>query len=215
MRVLLLTDSLGCPRKETKVEDTWTDRIIKNWSREDVIFYTYCVHGLSASKIDLEYLDELSPDIIILQIGIVDACRRALINFEQEIVSKIPVLRTFVHFFCSKFHYQLTVVRNIHDCSVIKFYKVLCKIVNQAKGKVYFIKIAPAGEGLIKRVYHVVEDIKRYNNVTIKVKGLIKVDPYKSVNPELYLLQDGHHLNSLGNELLYRCVDSILKNEIK
>ncbi len=38
-RVLILTDSLGCPRNETTVEHTWTDKILrwgdcpktKNW----------------------------------------------------------------------------------------------------------------------------------------------------------------------------------------
>ena len=39
MRVLLITDSLGCPREEIGVKDTWTDRILTKWSSKNVHFY--------------------------------------------------------------------------------------------------------------------------------------------------------------------------------
>lgn len=36
-RVLILTDSLGCPRNETTVEHTWTDKILR-WNQENYFF---------------------------------------------------------------------------------------------------------------------------------------------------------------------------------
>lgn len=212
MRVLILTDSLGCPRKETHVSETWTDRIIKKWSK-DFIIYTYCVHGLSASKINLEYIKEISPDIIIMQIGIVDACRRALRSYEEELISRIPGVRTLIRKICSKFHYQFTVIRNIHDCSIKKFNSILNSICENTEGRKYFIRIAPAGHGLVKKVYNVKKDVATYNFVSQNIKGLEILDPYGRKNPESYLLPDGHHLNSLGNEMVYKSVDKILNIE--
>ena len=78
MRILLITDSLGCPREEIAVYDTWTDRILSKWSSGKIHFYTLCKHGLAADDIDINYVKEISPDLIIMQIGIVDACPRAL-----------------------------------------------------------------------------------------------------------------------------------------
>ena len=78
MRILLITDSLGCPREEIAVYDTLTDRILSKCSSGKIHFYTLCKHGLAADDIDINYEKEISPDLIIMQIGIVDACPRAL-----------------------------------------------------------------------------------------------------------------------------------------
>lgn len=34
MIVLLITDSLGCPREEIAVYNTWIDRILSKWSSD-------------------------------------------------------------------------------------------------------------------------------------------------------------------------------------
>lgn len=38
-RLLIVTDSLGCPRQETVVDNTWTDKIIKEFKRSKLFFY--------------------------------------------------------------------------------------------------------------------------------------------------------------------------------
>ena len=139
MRVLLLTDSLGCPREETCVSETWTDRIMTKWSGNGLVFYTYCIHGLSVSRIHLEYLREISPDVIIMQVGVVDACRRALGKYEFEVVSRIPVVSSIVKKICGKYHYFFTVVRNVHHCSQKKFFRILNQICEESIGSLLYI----------------------------------------------------------------------------
>lgn len=214
MRILLLTDSLGCPREETDVSDTWVDKILCKWSGKGVTFYTYCVHGLSASRIDVEYLREIQPDIIIMQIGIVDACRRALGKYEFEIVSRIPLVGNVVKKFCGKYHYLLSAVRNVHYCSRKKFYKAVNQICEESIGKVFFLKIALPGSDLVKKTYNVEKDVCAYNSIAGTIPKLKVVDPYGSRNPNAFLLSDGHHLNPLGNELLYKTVDDIISLEV-
>ena len=214
MRVLLLTDSLGCPREETNVSDTWVDRILRKWSGKEVNFYTYCVHGLSASRIDVEYLREIQPDIIIMQIGIVDACRRALGKYEFEIVKRIPWMGNVVKKFCGKYHYVLSAVRNVHYCSRTRFFKVVSQICEESIGEVFFLKIALPGSDLVKKTYNVEKDVYAYNSIVGTIPKLKVVDPYGNRNPDTFLLSDGHHLNPLGNELLYKTVDDIIYRDV-
>ncbi len=215
MRILLLTDSLGCPRDETLVSNTWVDRILCKWSGKGAVIYTCCVHGLSASRIDVEYLREIRPDVIIMQIGIVDACRRALGKYEYEIVSRIPLIGNVAKKICGKYHYLFSTIRNVHYCSRKKFYEVVRQICEESIGKVFFLKIAAPGSGLIKKVYNVKKDVLVYNSIAETIPKLKVVDPYENRDPDTFLLSDGHHLNSLGNELLYKAVDDLISLEVK
>lgn len=86
-RILIVTDSLGCPREQIPSDVTWTERIISKYG-SDVLIYTYCVYGLRCVDIPFGYIQFLKPNIIIFQFGICDACRRAtpekLLKFFQK-----------------------------------------------------------------------------------------------------------------------------------
>lgn len=150
MRVLLITDSLGCPREEIGVKDTWTDRILTKWSSKNVHFYTYCKHGLVSKDIDINYVKEIEPDLIIIQVGIVDACRRALSRRELAIISHIPIVRRIVNIFCNKYHYMITRVRNVHYCTVDKFEESIRNIYNASSADFVFLSICSGGGGIAK-----------------------------------------------------------------
>ncbi|MCI6811935.1 MAG: hypothetical protein MR922_05920 [Lachnospiraceae bacterium] len=74
MRILLITDSLGLPRKLVKYEDVWTDRLLKRIKHDEdnsLIVYTMLKRALTIDQVwqmktDIGYL---SPDIIIFQFG--------------------------------------------------------------------------------------------------------------------------------------------------
>ena len=217
MRVLLLTDSLGCPRPGTNVAETWTDRILKRWESHENTFYTYCKHGLSARMIELEYIKELSPDIIIIQVGIVDACRRALRHQEVAIIARIPIVRDIIKSICHKYHFLLTRIRNIHHCRLDQFTKIIKEISNipqNNRGGVLFINIAPAGVGLTERVYRIQDDIDKYNNVVKSIDDIIMLNPYVNSIESEFLLDDGHHLNERGQNLVFSCVNNALVSMI-
>lgn len=222
MRVLLLTDSLGCPRKETEVSNTWTDRVLHTWAGEGIIFYTCCAHGLSAKSINLDYISEIAPDVIIAQFGIVDACRRALSKRELSLASRLPVLGGAIKGFCNKHHYALSRLREIHYCGLDEFQGIVERLVKRVPAAhVYFIQIAPPGKALREKSFRIEEDIARYNAAftgeghNAEFSGgepqATLLNPYDGHKADELLLGDGHHLNPLGLELVYQCVNGALQ----
>lgn len=216
IRILIITDSLGCPREETHVENTWPDMILQKWSNGNVVIYTQCSRGLSAGGIDYDRAHWLMPDIIICQIGVVDCTRRIMTRTELAIISRIPGINKIVRSICSKHMYKLTHLRNKHYTSEKVFRQKMQSIINYNQCEVYFIEIAPASEYMKKKVYHFEDDVCRYNNVFKKldyINGGGVIEAYKNEKDvEKLFLSDGHHLTSYGTNLVYRSVDRVIKN---
>ena len=212
IRVLLLTDSLGCPRAEIEVDNVWTERIISEFG-DKITFYTLCSYGLSAKNVPKDYVGYLKPDLIICQIGIVDACRRALTTIEESIISRIPFFSKVVRGVCSRNHYFFTKHRNIHYASEREFSSSLDELIKGAGMRIMFIEIAPPGKFLIGKTYNVEKDIKNYNNIIYKKEDkekVIIIRPYserESLDCSEYLIgADGHHLNKQGNNMVFEAV---------
>ena len=217
MRVVLLTDSLGCPREELNVKDVWTERILSDNELKKITFYTQCFYGLSSKMINQTYIRYLNPDVIICQIGIVDACRRALTKKEVSFISNIPYFRKIIHDFCSKNHYFLTKIRDIHDANCLEFGSVIKNLSLICNKCILLIEIAPPGEFLINKTFNVEDDIRTYNNIIYSMhngENIRVTKPYNEYGIDLYndylIKNDGHHLNMLGQELVYNKVKSFL-----
>lgn len=214
MRILLLTDSLGCPRDEILVERTWTDRIIRKWGDRATI-YTLCRHGLTTASIDKNWINEIKPDYIVTQVGIVDACRRALGRKGLYVFQRIPIVGKLVNSFCSKHHYSITKHRNVHYASSKQFYDFFNDISKIEKVKIMYIDIAPPGNTMKKKVYNVENDIELYNKKVRSIKNLYSINPYEIVERiDDILLQDGHHLNETGQDMVFDSVDRELVSMI-
>lgn len=213
MRILLLTDSLGCPRPGTDVSLIWTDKILCRWSSNVNVIYTYCKHGLSAKMIDVEYIQEIAPNIIIAEFGIVDACRRALKRWEMSIISHIPGIDKQVKKFCSKHHYNLSSKRNIHHCNLDEFQNIV-RAISKIPQEFYFISIAPAGQEMREKAYNVDKDIVDYNNSVKMIDGVHWINPFEGIEASTFLLEDGHHLNAVGHSIVFDFINNILKEKI-
>lgn len=216
MRVVLLTDSLGCPRENMKTEDIWTDKILSEFSLKGIVFYTCCYFGLSVKDIPKEYIGYLNPDLVICQVGIVDACRRALSEKEEKRFSAMPHVGKVIRSFCSRKHYFLTKIRNIHRTDEREFSKALDNLIRLVNGKIVFIEIAPPGEYLTDKTYNVNSDVIRYNEIIESKRKTGRVDMvkpfsnYGTENRQNYLLPDGHHLNTFGHNMVYANVSNYL-----
>lgn len=216
-RILIITDSLGCPRKENEVENTWVDKVLKYCCGKKFIVYTYCYYGLYFKKIPLEYVREINPDILFIQVGVVDACRRVMSRPFEQIVSRIPIVSRIVHAFAQKFHYQITKLRNVHYSSTEEVRNACKELVKRTKGDLYFIKIAPSSSVMENKAYNFSRDVAQYNETICSVveesENRIRIlNPYKDVSAEDIFLYDGHHLNEKGSNLVYACVKDILEN---
>lgn len=220
MRILLLTDSLGCPREEISVKDTWTERLMDSYKGSGAVFYTYCCYGLSVKDIPMAYINFLKPDVIICEIGIVDACRRALTEKEEFILSRIPLISRLIRSFCSRNHFLLTKIRQIHRCREGKFQAMLERMAKESDAYIYLVEIAPPGDFLVKHTCHAAEDIQAYNRALDRVADLENVEllqPFsknRNLDCNEYLLAaDGHHLNLAGQELVFSCVGKALSSK--
>lgn len=218
-RLVILTDSLGCPRDEVAVDMTWVDRFIRAYGNEYIV-YTQCKHGLSSSSIDWDYILELNPDIIIVQLGIVDACRRAFPRLLRSLLNRFPpVLSNPIFRFASHHHFELTKLFEFRINSYSSFIDSAEKLTEISSEKTIFLSIAKPGDFLIAKTYSVDSDVCKFN-VGLKCvcdgsEGGQFIDPYGDIEKKLYLLEDGHHLNTFGHDLVFRCLSDYFENSSK
>ena len=221
IRILIVTDSLGCPRDETYVYDTWTEKVLKSFDYSKVIVYTYCKYGLSFKDIPIEYIKHLKPNIIIFQIGIVDAARRVVSRKLEEIISRIPVISRVARIVFSKYHYQLTRLYNCHYAYPDRIEKTIKNIIEICSADLFFIQIAPASKTMCDKSYNLKYEIKRYNDILYKSETFYNhrvkvINPYMNIvyDFDSIFIGDGHHLNKKGNSLVYKTVISKLEKFI-
>lgn len=217
MKILILTDSLGAPRKELDFKNAWTYKFIEKYSLNNIIF-TKLDKGLTSNNLDYEFVGSYSPDIVICQIGIVDATRRPIPWSILRIVKNIPIFSSKIRTYLSKNHYKLTQKYSIHYANVKEFDDNLLKLENIVKkggGKIIYVPIAPASSEMKRKVFNIENDIVEYNNV-LKKHNRIVIDGYK-INSDIdsIFLEDGHHLNEKGNELLFTEISSFFDEVIR
>jgi len=211
MRILIIADSLGCPRKQTPLGKTWTYRLIQKYNSESIYFFTMMRHGLHSGMIDYNLIKDLRPDLVICQFGIVECVRRAFPIWYTEFIRNIRYVRGIHHLISKKYHYLWTKVSNIHYVKIGAFKANVKHILDQAgDAKVFFIRIADPGEALTQIIYNCKNDVDRYNSV-FKASDGIYLDPYVGYEAKDYILdEDGHHLTFLGHDLVFSLIDNII-----
>jgi acyl-CoA thioesterase I len=212
VRVLIIADSLGCARPEITVNNVWTDRILKAFSEKGVIFYTILSRGLTTNHLNYSFIELLQPDIIILQIGIVDCVRRALSKRILSWVKRIPIFKNSVRKFVRKHHFLFTKTFETRYTTPKEFKKNI-QLLSSLAQKVVFIRIADAGETMNKITFNCQKDIDMYNQI-IAIEGQL-IDPYKSFSACDYIIEsDGHHLNDFGQDLVFQSVKKVIDDII-
>ncbi len=216
MRILLIADSLGCPRNQTPVEYVWTYRIIQKYSGPQRVFFTMMQHGLYTGRLDYDLIGRLKPDLVICQIGVVDCARRAFPIWYTMLVSRLPVVRSIHHRLASKYHYFFTKLGKKQKTDLKRFTANIRKLIQRADpGKVCFIRIADAGRAMASRIYKIRQDIDAYNRAVRALSGCRFLDPYKGhAADEILLQEDGHHLTFFGHDLVFDAVDGVLEQHL-
>lgn len=203
-KILVLTDSLGLPRavpEQTLYEETWPYALKKQG---------YFVHQVSigeATSEDLKnqifYHKMYEPDLVIVQVGIVDCAPRFATQFELALLNRIPFFGKFIINFLKtkqvrKLRQKTYVIlqtfeiniKNIQDCFTVP---------------VYFISIINATTGYEEKLNVVTNNIKRYYTT---LKSISKY--YIDLNnlPIQGIMADFHHINHYGHRYIY---DLIIK----
>jgi len=215
-KALIITDSLGLPRlnpENLSGKDCWTHRITHEKSDYDV--YLFSRGGLSSKELVKNiniYFKSYEPEIIIIQLGIVDCAPRALRFSERKIISSIPILRTLIKKTISLFRKEIVKFRKITYVTEKEFLRNLLTFKEEfSDSKIYVVPIAPATPEYEEYSPGVTENINRFNAILDKI--FITIDPYDSVYTFDILMSDYHHLNRKGQDLVFQKVKALLLDE--
>lgn len=169
-----------------------------------------------------EYMLPMQPDVVILQIGVVDCLPRLLGDFERKFISllsRIPITRKLTAYYLrlktahryaiTKKHPRTLIPQDEFDRNLKTFRKTApsgCRFI--------IINIPHPGVDLIKRSYGVADNIQRYNAslaIEFNDKNSMIVDLYGATitNPN-YLLDDGYHISTIGHAYLFKKLSELL-----
>jgi lysophospholipase L1-like esterase len=218
-KVLIIADSLGMPRctpEEITDDETWCYRLSDyyfdkynfRFFRHRGLDTTALLHHLKASISAYQ-----NPDIVILQVGVVDCYPRALSRRHLAFIKKLPnFLQNIIHKIVKK-HYQYFVSRRDNRYVIPDDFASNLKVIyNKYKStSLYVLPIAPACRKYINRNSKIENSIDLYNKCLIDIfeEKLLK-NVYKCSDINDIFLSDGHHLNAKGHDLIFHHLVSIL-----
>ena len=217
-RILFVTDSIGSPRnipEKCTFNDTWCYQVSKNIGNMEVLFEN--IHGLDTDMLIGEFLTRISlyePDIIILQVGIVDCAPRVFTKFQLRVVKFLKL--KFLHSFVSSNYAKLSKVRNIAYVSQSVFHENLIQFINALDGiQIYALSIAPPSSKLKSKSPLMNERVATYNNILEEVFKNNFIDPFKNIDQVLLddmYMSDLIHFNKDGQSYISHFVKQSLNS---
>lgn len=216
-KLLVITDSLGLPRTKPellKVEETWPKILGCNYI-ESMEIFQYSVGGLTSNKV-LEfielYLESYDPDIVIIQVGIVDCCPRVLTQLELSMLMRIPAfIRNRIRTILNKYRNLILKYRDARYVKYDCFDNNIAKIVSSVSSELIFVLVSPPNDKFKEHTLGIEKSIKDYNEIISKhARKTVCIDvKYK----ESVYMNDMHHLNALGNVELANEILRIIDND--
>lgn len=212
MKILILTDSLGLPRHKPEIcsfEDTWPI-LLKNIHPN--------IHqvsiGAATSQVLLKqitYQKAFEPDIVILQVGIVDCAPRFMSRKELDFTNALGNLGKGLRFMFNK--KWVKKVRNISYIDEVEFGNNIEKIRDSFKCPTIAIEILPSDEQYELLLPGVNSKIISYNKI-LRQNFKYCVQTHDFIEKK-GIMSDHHHLNKEGHEYLYSKIVDVLKRNIK
>ncbi|MFU1858155.1 SGNH/GDSL hydrolase family protein [Sphingobacterium sp. NGMCC 1.201703] len=194
-RILILSDSLALPRSQPEVcsyENTWPE-LLKGKG--------FTIHQVSfggGTSVDLLsqvlYHKSFNPDIVILQVGIVDCAPRFMTKLELSIARKMGILgRILIKALNRK---SIKRLRKINYVGPIEFSNNIRKICESFdRTPVFVLGILDAGEKYEKILPGVSKRISQYNKILSTYGLFISVEDFDRRG----IMTDHHHLNEFGH----------------
>ena len=222
---MIIGDSLALPGHLNKYENTWIYLLKKNFPKYDFITYlrralttdVLITNGGGLDGIDdlpwgADCLESFMPDIVILQIGIVDCAPRL---FKQTGIEKY-----FIKLLPKPFkNYYINIIKKYKKRSSSQSYtssenfKVYLKnYFNRCKNirlnKLIVIGIPYPNSKMISKNQNIINSIKTYNNIYDKLSSMFNfikaIYPLDSRRKNYEIFQDGYHPNTLGHNEIFQ-----------
>lgn len=224
-KVLILTDSLGLPRvSPTLIDDDqcWTYRLA-DYASGRFKFRVFSVPGMDSNQLlslVRNYYSAIKPDIVVLQVGIVDCYPRAIKKGELSLLLRMPgTVSRFVHRLVKRFYARLIVFRGIRYVSPASFEANLQALSSAFDGaRILVVPIAPPSAAYRARNPRIAPSVEEYNQLLKRhfPAGYLG-NCYPANAAEVIFMSDNHHLNETGNGLVFcavkRELDSLLGQE--
>jgi hypothetical protein len=213
MNILFLTDSLGYPRVEpagTEARNVWPYKTRDKFEASDYksnLFFFDMKSGRHTDSllVDVDnHIMSYEPNIIVLQVGIVDCYPRSLKMVEQQILTRIPLVRGFSKYVVKKFYKQIIMARKITYVCLRNFQNNLVELKSKFPGVIWIVlPIAPANRRWQIKNPLVKDNIDSYNGVLEKEFGSSYLSAtYEAADIELLFLADNHHLSKYGHSVV-------------
>lgn len=215
--ILVLTDSLGLPRvvpERITDDESWVYRLQDAFSSK-FKFRTVCTPGMDTRQLLVAthaYHQAIDPDLIVLQVGIVDCYPRALKKEELSIIKRLPrKISLFLHKIVKRHYSYLIKSRRIQYVDVVEFRSNLNALKDVfPRAKFCIVPIAPPCSDYKERNPMIASAVITYNNVLADVFGVEVLRAcYREEDGQLFL-SDNHHLSSLGHAQVFKSVSHVL-----
>lgn len=208
MRILILTDSLGLPRNKPEVcsfEDTWPVLLKNKYPNIHQVSI-----GAATSEIllkQIHYHKGFNPDIVVLQVGIVDCAPRFMSRKELDFTYALGVFGKGLRFLLNR--NWIKKLRNISYINEVEFQCNINKIQDKFDCPVIAIGILPANEQYEARLPGIAKKIITYNEIlNYTFRNFINTESILKVGG---VMSDYHHLNKKGHEYLFLLIKNALK----
>ncbi|MBC7915280.1 MAG: SGNH/GDSL hydrolase family protein [Pyrinomonadaceae bacterium] len=211
-KILILSDSVALARDTPETcsfENTWPYLLREKG---------YMVHQVSiggATSTDLlnqiNYHTGFNPDILILNVGIVDCAPRFMTKTELGIMKRIPFIGNKIIGLMN--NNKVRQVRKISYVSIGQFEKNIRAIINYFKGiQILILGIVPATIEYEKLLPGITENINKYNKVLNNYGHFMPIDEIE----QDALMSDHHHLNAKGQKYIFEVINNnVMKIMIK
>jgi len=227
VNILFLTDSLGYPREEpgaARGRDVWPYKVSTMLNKSRVSNNLNLFYDARPGRDTLElvknrdkHIKAYQPDIIILQVGIVDCYSRALTKLEAMILSRLPLIGKLTKYIVKKYYKRIVKFRNISYVNKVDFRKNLEYFRDGFQNsKFVVIPIGPANFKYILSNPLIKQRVGEYNQILKSVFSDMYLEGvYHEANVEELFLSDNHHLSFNGHEVVANKVYSALNDSCK
>ncbi len=227
-KILCIADSLGLPGHLNKYEDTWFYKLKQEFPNSDFISFfkrqltTDILVSIGGGEGGVDNwpkggdcLEAYKPDIVIIQLGIVDCAPRLLNKYDRVIIKILPKILRKPYIEIVK----LIRTRNINNTLVpFDIFKsnldIYIKRAQELGVKIVFISISVPEKKMLEKNKEIISNVTRYNKYYSELENIysfIKVtSPLIASDYDKNIYEDGYHPNVFGQNIIYNKLKDLL-----
>lgn len=228
-KILAIGDSLALPGHGNRYEDTWIYKLKQHYPQFDFITFfkrqlttdVLVTMGGGADGPDklpkgADCLEFYLPNIIILQLGIVDCAPRLLFDFERSLMNRLP--ERIASLYISIIKKVRKRNRNNTFVSLYSFEQNLNQYIKRALRlsveRVIIIGISYPDTRMSSKNMQITNNIIQYNsilqNLSVTFDFVKVIFPLDARNFSERIYEDGYHPNAYGNGIVFSSLTGIL-----